>query len=137
MRENSITIRLDRLTQHEARSIGAENICNSTLNMLKIREFLRHQGWTREQVDISIMQIIARAIYPYSELKTVRYIRENTALAEMFKVPKEKITKDALYKSALRLWDVHRGMEDWLHERVCSMFNLEEKILLLDITYTE
>ena len=50
---------------------------------------------------------------------------------------KEKLTKDALYKSALRLWDVHRRMEDWLHERVTSMFHLEEKILLLDITYTE
>lgn len=30
------------------------------------------------------MQIIALAIYPYSELKTLRYLQENTALAEMF-----------------------------------------------------
>ena len=77
------------------------------------------------------MQIIARAIYPYSELKTVRYLRENTALAEMFGIPKEKITKDALYESAKRLWDEHRGLEDWLHDRVCSMFGIEEKILPL------
>ena len=47
-----------------------------------------------------------------------------------------QIIADALYKSALRLWDVHRRMEDWLHERVTSMFHLEEKILLLDITNT-
>ena len=39
-----------------------------------------------------------------------------------------------LYRSALRLWDVHRELEDWLHQRVCNMFQLEEKILLLDIT---
>ena len=44
------------------------------------------------------------------------------------------MTKDALYKSAVRLWDVHREMEDFLHERVRSMFNLEEKILLMDIS---
>ena len=135
-RRDAITIKLSTLTQHEARTIGSENLCNSTLRLLKIREFLNSKGWTREQTDLALMQIIARAVHPYSELKTVRYLQENTALAEMFKIPKQKITKDALYKSAHRLWDVHREMEDWLHERVCSVFNLEEKILLLDITNT-
>ena len=43
-----------------------------------------------------MIQIIARSIYPYSELKTVKYLKENTALAELFKFDKEKITKDAL-----------------------------------------
>ena len=55
-------------------------------------------------------------------------------MAELFKFSKVKITKDALYRSALRLWDVHRELEDWLHQRVCNMFRLEEKILLFDIT---
>lgn len=54
----------------------------------------------------------------------------------MFKIERGKVSKDSLYQSALRLWDVHREMEDFLHERVRSMFNLEEKILLLDITNT-
>lgn len=135
-RRDAITIKLSTLTQHEARTIGSENLCNSTLRLLKVREFLNSKGWTREQTDLALMQIIARAVHPYSEQKTVRYLQENTALAEMFKIPKQKITKDALYKSAHRLWDVHREMEDWLHERVCSVFNLEEKILLLDITNT-
>ena len=133
---DAVTIKISSLTQHEARSIGRENLCHSTLRMLKIREYLTMRGWDRMDIDIALMQIIARAIYPYSELKTVRYLRENTALAEMFKVPKEKITKDVLYRSALRLWEEHRGLEDWLHERVCDMFNIEEKILLFDITNT-
>ena len=55
-------------------------------------------------------------------------------MAELFKFSKVKITKDALYRSALRLWDVHQELEDWLHQRVCNMFQLEEKILLFDIT---
>ncbi len=131
---DAVTIKLDSLTQHEARTIGAENLCNSTLRMLQIREFLNAKGWSQDQITLALMQIIARAIYPCSELKTVSYLRENTALAEMFKFSKEKITKDALYQSSMRLWDVHQEMEDWLHNRVCNMFNLEEKILLFDIT---
>ncbi len=133
---DAITIRISSLTQHEARSIGCENLCHSTLRMLKIREYLTMRGWEHIDIDIALMQIIARAIYPYSELKTVRYLKENTALAEIFKIPKEKITKDVLYNSALRLWEEHRGLEDWLHERVCDIFNIEEKILLFDITNT-
>lgn len=133
---DAVTVRLDSLTQHCARTVGPENLCNSTLRMLKIREFLTMKGWTREQVDLALMQVISRAIYPYSELKTVRYLRDNSALPELFKIKKECITKDALYKSAVRLWEVHREMEDWLHERVRSIFDLEEDILLFDITNT-
>ena len=135
-RRDLVTIKLSSLTQREARTIGPENLCNSTLRMLGIRGFLMSKGWSREQTDIALMQIISRAIYPYSEYKTVRYLRENSALAEMFKVAKGKITKDVLYQSALRLWNVHGELEDWLHERVCSMFAIEEKILLFDITNT-
>lgn len=133
-RKDLITVHIDSLTQREARTIGPEALCHSTLKMLQIGKFLYAKGWSRDQVTLAMMQIIARSIYPYSELKTVRYLKENTALAELFKFSKVKITKDALYRSALRLWDVHRELEDWLHQRVCNMFQLEEKILLFDIT---
>ena len=133
-RKDLITVHIDSLTQREARTIGPEALCHSTLKMLQIGKFLYAKAWSRDQVTLAMMQIIARSIYPYSELKTVRYLKENTALAELFKFSKVKITKDALYRSALRLWDVHQELEDWLHQRVCNMFQLEEKILLFDIT---
>lgn len=133
---DTVTVSLSSLTQHEARSIGCENLCNSTLRLLRIREYLNRRGWSREQVALALMQIIARAVYPYSELKTVRYLKENTALSDMFKVAGGKITKDALYQSALRLWEERRGLEEWLHGNVCSMFGIEERILLFDITNT-
>ena len=133
-RRDLVTVRLSSLVQKEARTIGPEAICRSTENLLMIRQFLNSKGWSREEVDLALMQIIARAIYPFSELKTVRCLQGNSALLEMFKLDRRKVTKDALYKSAVRLWDVHREMEDFLHERVRSMFNLEEKILLMDIS---
>ena len=129
-----VTIRLDSLTQKRARTIGPEAICRSTACVLGIREFLNSKGWSREDVDLALMQIIARAIYPFSELKTVRCLQGNSALLEMFKMDKARVTKDALYESARRLWEVHKDMEDFLHDRVRSMFNLEEKILLMDIS---
>jgi len=133
-RRDLVTVRLSSLVQKQARTIGPEAVCRSTACVLGIREFLNSKGWPREDVDLALMQIIARAVYPFSELKTVRYLQGNSALLEMFKLDRRKVTKDALYKSAVRLWDVHREMEDYLHDRVRSMFNLEEKILLMDIS---
>lgn len=89
-RKKAVAVKLETLTQHEARIIGCENLCNSTMCMLDIRKYLTSRGWKRDQINFALMQIIARAIYPYSELKTVRYLRENTALAEMFGI-EEKI----------------------------------------------
>jgi len=132
--KDMVTIRLDSLTQRRARTIGPEAICRSTACVLGIREFLNSKGWSREDVDLALMQIIARAIYPFSELKTVRCLQGNSALLEMFKMDRARVTKDALYESARRLWEVHKDMEDFLHDRVRSMFNLEEKILLMDIS---
>ena len=135
-RRDLVTVRLSSLVQKQARTIGPEAICRSTVQLLKIREFLSSKGWEREQADLALMQIIARAIYPFSELKTVRYLKGNSALLEMFKLDRCQVTKDALYQSAQRLWEVHTEMEDFLHERVKTMFALEEKILLMDISNT-
>lgn len=135
-RRDMVTVKLNTLTQHEARAIGCESVCNSTLRLLDVRGYLASRGWHGEDIDMALMQIVARSIYPYSELKTVRYLQENSALREMFHIPRERVTKDALYKSARRLWEEHRGLEDYLHERVCDIFKVEEKILLFDITNT-
>lgn len=89
-RKKAVAVKLETFTQHEARIIGCENLCNSTMRMLDISKYLTSRGWKRDQINFALMQIIARAIYPYSELKTVRYLRENTALAEMFGI-EEKI----------------------------------------------
>ena len=67
-----------------------EEAMSQSMRMLDIRKYLTSRGWKRDHINFSLMQIIARAIYPYSELKTVRYLRENTALAEMFGI-EEKI----------------------------------------------
>ena len=135
-KEIKVSIKLKSLHPEISRAIGAEHVCFDTMKRLGIREFLESRGWGREKVDTAIVQIIARAIYPYSEYKTVKYLRENSAVCEMFGLNPDKITKDTLYRSAHSLWKVHKDMEDFLHRRVCSMFDIDERILLFDLTKT-
>lgn len=134
--KNMVLMKLSSLRNLEARTIGAEAVCYDTVKKLNLRQMLRQNGLSERQTQIAIMQIIARAVYPGSELRTARCLRENSALCELLKMKKEEINKDMLYRSALRLYDIRREMEDELHNRVCSMFDIEEKIYLFDLTNT-
>ena len=83
-----------------------------------------------------MMQISARAIYPCSENKTVKYLRENSALCEFFDMDPKNITKDRLYRSFLRLFSLHKEIEEFLYKKVSNMFGLEDHIFLYDLTNT-
>ena len=79
-----VSIKLKSLHPEMSRAVGAEHVCNTTLQRLGIASFLERQGWSQDKINVALMQIIARAVYPYSEFKTARYIRENSAVCEMF-----------------------------------------------------
>jgi hypothetical protein len=67
---------------------------------LELTQLLINGGWTEEQVQLAATQVISRAVYPASELKTARWIKENSAVCELTGYDIEKITKDRLYQSA-------------------------------------
>ena len=47
-----------------------------------------------------------------------------------------KITKDKLYESALHLYQVKDELEKHLSNRTNELFDLADKIILYDLTYT-
>ena len=102
-RRDTVLVKLSTLCQKEARTVGAENICMDTVNLLGIKSFLRSQKFSEQQASIAVLQIIARAVYPGSELRTVRCLQENSALSELLGIDSKKVTKDTLYRSATRL----------------------------------
>ena len=79
---------------------SAESICHHTRNKLQLPPLLLPKGWTEEQVELASTQVISRAVYPESELKTARWINEKSAVCELTGYDIEKITKDKLYQSA-------------------------------------
>lgn len=126
----------DTMRHSNVREIGSEWICHQTLEELGISKVLAEARFTEEQIQLACTQIASRAVYPASELKTASWIKENSAIGELTGYDCQKITKDKLYESALRLYAVKDQLEQHLSHTTNELFDISDKIVLYDLTNT-
>ena len=129
-------VNIDTINHRDVREIGAEFICHNTWDKLQLTQLLLSKGWTEDQVQLAATQVISRAVYPASELQTARWIKENSAACELTGYDIEKVTKDKLYQSALSLYTIKDDLEKYLSTRTKELFDIEDKIILYDLTNT-
>jgi transposase len=133
---SSRKIDADTLRHSHVREIGAERICHQAVEELGIGQVLAKAGFTEEQTKLAVTQIISRAVYPASELKTVSWIKENSAVGELTGYDCRQLTKDKLYQSALRLYGIKEALEQHLSHKTNELFDISDKIVLYDLTNT-
>lgn len=129
-------VHMDTLQHSNAREIGAENIAYQSWEKLQLTSVLLSHGFTDEEAMLAATHVISRAVYPASELKTTRWIKENSAVCELTGYDLDKITKDKLYESALHLYQVKDVLEKHLSRRTNELFDLADRIILYDLTNT-
>jgi len=127
---------IDSIKHKDAREVGAEWMCYQALEQLEFKEKLTNLGWEEQEIQLALTQIISRAVYPFSENRTTRWIKENSAICEITGYPIEKVTKDKLYKSALDLYKIKDKLEKYLSQKTNELFDLQDKIYLYDLTNT-
>lgn len=130
------TVDMLSLRNSDAREIGAEWLCKQAFDQLGIDNFLRQEGWPEEKVSLASTHIISRAVYPASELKTTSYIKENSAICELTALDRKKVSKDRLYSISHKLYSVKDQLEQYLSRQTNELFDLEDKIILYDLTNT-
>ncbi len=130
------TVDMSSLKNSNCREIGAEWLCKQAFDQLKIEEFLLHRSWTKDEIQLATSHIISRAVYPASELKTVSFMRENSAICELTGYDLKKVTKDKLYAISHKLYSEKNQLEQYLSKRTNELFDLEDKIILYDLTNT-
>jgi hypothetical protein len=127
---------LQSIKHNEVREVGAEWIGFQTLNNLHLQNYLSNLGWNEEKIQLTYTQIISRAVYPFSEFKTTRWIKENSAICELTSYPIDKMTKDKLYQNALDLYGIKDELEEHLSNKTNELFDIQDKIVLFDLTNT-
>jgi len=126
----------DSLENKNIREAGAEWLCMQALEQLNMSDFLRGKEWQEEQIQLALTHIISRATYPESELRTSEWIKQNSSVCELTAYPIEKITKDKLYEISKSLHKIKEDIEKHLSQRTNELFDLNDKIILYDLTNT-
>lgn len=129
-------IQVDTIKHKNVREVGAEWLGFQALQQLGISNFLQSEGWDEESIQLAHTQIVSRAVYPFSENRTSRWIQENSAICEVTGYPLDKMTKDKLYESALKLYSVKDKLESYLSNKTNELFDLQDRIILYDLTNT-
>jgi hypothetical protein len=127
-------IDMNSVENRDIRELGGEWLCLQTVRQLGIDRYLESHGWSDYDRDLALSHIVCRAVYPSSELKTLRYMQENSSNGELLGLNIQEITKDQLYKICHRLYREKDGLEKHLSRKTNEMFDLQDKIILYDLT---
>ena len=127
---------IDTIDTERARSVGAEHVVYETVKSLGLDALLLALGLTKPACDAAIGVIAARLIAPSSERATHLWLQETTALDELLGTDFTELSQDRVYTTSDLLLRHKKEIEDHLRLKERSLFTLEEKILLYDLTNT-
>jgi len=130
------TIDINSIRNKDVREVGSEWMCYQAMEQLRVTSFLKYQGWCEDDIKLAQSHIISRAVYPASEFETTRWIRENSSVCELTGYDIDAITKDRLYHISKKLYTEKDALEQHLSMRTNELFDIEDKIILYDLTNT-
>lgn len=130
------TVDLDSVAIENVREIGSEWMCYQAIDQLGLRTYFEKAGFIPEDIELSIMHIISRAVYPASEHATAQWLKDNTALCEVMGIDAVTINHRKLYRISGLLYEHRDGIEHFLSHKTSELFDLQDKIILYDLTNT-
>jgi transposase len=128
---------LNSMRHDEVREIGAEWLCKQALEQLDLQRLLTGTcRFSDTSATMALMHITSRAVYPASEHKTAQWIKENSAVASLFNIPLDKVSRFKLYAVSNSLYKQKRVIEKGLSAKTNELFDLQDKIIFYDLTNT-
>ena len=124
----------DTLEHKDARDIGAEWICLQAIRQLEFDKFLLSLGWSREDVKIAIAHLIVRTVYTPSELKSMRIMRDNSAVCQLLDLAMDAVTHRKVYSVADWFLKEKVKIEKYLCHKTDDLFKPTNRIMLFDLT---
>jgi transposase len=127
---------INTVDNEHAHSVGVEYVVHETIKELGLDEKLIDLGCYKPTVDAAIGVIAARLIAPSSERATHVWLQNLTALDDLLGADFSGLSQDRVYKVSDMLLRHKAQIEEHLRRKECSLFQLEERIILYDLTNT-
>lgn len=130
------TVDVNSMENEQIRSVGGESVVLATIKELELDRKLEELGFNRINIEAAIGVIAARLLAPTSERATHLWLQNETSLDDLMETSFEPLSQDRVYKVSDMMLSHKDAIETHLQDRQRHLFNLDEKILLYDLTNT-
>ena len=127
---------INHLEALKPRSIGAETLAYHALTQLQLDKKLTALGFNSKDSAAIIGNIIARMVSPGSERYTQNWLENHSGLGELVDHDYATTSLTRLYTTTDQLLKHQNAIETFLYQRERDLFQLEQTIILYDLTNT-
>mgnify|MGYP000319847483 CR=1 FL=1 len=128
---------ISKLNFIDVKSFGAENLCRQIIHKLELDKCLADLKWEKDEINKALIAICGRAVFSSSEYKTAQYLADNSELTSLFNNKETyHINHKKLYDLADQLYRHREQIDKHIYHRVCHWFNLQDRLLIFDISNT-
>jgi len=127
---------INSIDNEHSRTIGAEHVVYETIKYLELDGLLMSLGFNKTALDAAIGVIAARLIAPSSERAAHLWLQGTSGLDELLGTDFTDLSQDRVYKTSDLLLRHKTQIESHLRAKERNLFNLEEKVILYDLTNT-
>ena len=120
----------------DIKSIGAESLVHKAAQDLHLPQILSTCGLSNSECQDALATILARTLYPASEVKTCEVLKTKSALDEVLQTDFSTLHKNRLYRISDVLLKSKDAIEEALYQREKTWFEFEEIVTLYDLTNT-
>jgi len=134
--EDFVEININSIVNSQVKTIGCEYVGMETFIKLGLDKKLKELGFTTSEVNLSALSIIGRLVNPRSEHGTRQWAMQLSGIDELMGEDYSKLSNNALYRISDKLVTHKAEIEEYLANEERDIFNLEERIILYDLTNT-
>lgn len=128
------TIDVNSVDSENGREIGNEWLAKQAIEQIGLDKILEQKNIPEKLLKTSLISIISRMVHPSSELETERWLKENSALNQLFGLKEDDVSRYELSKAANFLFDNKEIIEKEIYSNIKNLFSLQSKIVIYDLT---
>ena len=130
------TVDLNTVKSERARTIGGEHVGLAMFRELKLDDCLRAVGLSEDQIQVAAATMVSALVHPGSERHRRQWLQEISGLDELLGTDFRHLSNNALYRIADGLYHHKAALEAHLSRTEKDLFQLQEKLVLYDLTNT-
>ena len=127
---------IEHMNIENNKTFGSENLCKQISKKLDFAQCFKNVGFSDKENILAQISIISRAIFSSSEHKTSQYLRDNSALKNLFNIPDVNISHQNLYYISDKLYQNKTEIDKYLYGKILDVFNIDDSIVIYDLSNT-